>query len=212
MPDELVDYEAGDVTAEERERIQEHLALCPSCAQAVLEVGPLPAVQMSERAVDEAWTRFSARSGARPDRRRSALVPWSAAAALFLVVAGLAVEVGRLRETAGSEDGAQIVDLLPVGEDVQRSGGGEEAVEAPAWVGRLVLILNLTHEPVLPAYAVRITAVDGREIWRGGEQRPGADGTLTLIVPRRLLPAGEYRIGLYGSGAPVSEYALRLRS
>jgi len=217
MPDELVDYQAGDVTAEEEARIQEHLALCPACARAVLEVGALPEVRLSERTVDAEWARFQARTGTQPGRRRSAVGPWSAAAALFLVVLGLTFEMGRLRREAGGVDaprvGGQIVDLLPVGEDVQRSAGGAEAVQAPAWVDHLVLILNLTREPVLPVYAFRITAADGREIWRGGDLRPGADGALTLEVPRRLLPAGEYRIGLSdGSGAPVLEYALRLRT
>jgi hypothetical protein len=209
MPDELVDYQAGDVTAEERERIQEHLALCSACAQAVLDVGPLPEVRLSDRMVAAAWARFGG-------RRRSAAWPWSMAAAMFLVVLGLTFEMGRLRREAGvlagPRAGVQIVDLLPADEDVQRSAGGGDAVEAPAWVEHLVLILNLTHEPVLPVYSFRITAADGQEIWRGADLRPGADGALTLEVPRRLLPDGEYRIGLSGSGALVAEYALRLRT
>jgi hypothetical protein len=207
MPDELVDYQAGDVTVEERERIQQHLALCPACAQAVLDVGPLPEVRLSDRTVAAAWARFRG-------RRRSAVWPWSAAALLFIAL-GLTFEMGRLRREAGvlaaPRAGVQIVDLFPAGEDVQRSAGGEDAVQAPAWVDRLVLILNLTHEPVFPVYAFPITAADGREVWRGGDLRPGADGALTLEVPRRLLPAGEYRIGLSGSGAPGAEYTLHLQ-
>jgi len=207
MPDELVDYQAGDVTAEERERIQEHLALCPACSQAVLDVAPLPEVRLSDRTVAAAWARFEG-------RRRPAVWPWSLAAALLLAVLGLAFELSLMRwEVAAPRAGLQIVDLLPVGEDVQRSGGDASAVvQAPEWVDHLVLVLNLTHDPVLPVYAFRITAADGREVWRGEDLRPGADGALTLEVPRRLLPAGEYRIGLYGNGAPVAEYTLRIRT
>jgi hypothetical protein len=222
MPDELVDYQAGDVTAAEKERLQEHLALCPACAQAVLDVGPLPEVRLSDRTVAAAWTRFAeraGRSGPLPDRRRSVAWPWSVAAALLCVVLGLAVETARLRREAGAlagpRAGVQIVDLLPAGEEVQRSANEADtadAVQAPAWVDRLVLNLNLPQEGVLPVYSSRIMAMDGREIWRGAALRPGADGALTVELPRRLLPAGKYRIALSGNGAPVAEYTLRLRS
>jgi hypothetical protein len=206
MPDELVDYQAGDVTAEERERIQEHLALCSPCAQAVLDVEPLPEVRLSDRTVAAAWARFEGRG-------RAAVWPWSLAAALLLAVLGLTFELILLRrEVATPRAGVQIVDLFPAGEDVQRSAGGGEAVQAPAWVDHLVLLFNLTHEPVLPVYTFRITAADGREIWSGTDLRPGLDGVLALEVPRRLLPVGEYRIGLYGNGSPVAEYALRIRT
>jgi Putative zinc-finger len=205
MPDELVDYQADDVTAEERERIQAHLALCPACAQAVLDVEPLPEARLSDRTVAAAWARFRG-------RRRAAVWPWSLAAALLLAVFGLAFELSLLRrEIAAPRAGLQIVDLFPAGEDVQRSAGGGDVVQAPAWVDHLVLILNLTQEPMLPVYSFRITEVGGQEVWRGADLRPGADGALTLEVPRRLLPAGEYRIGLSGSGAPVAEYTLHLQ-
>jgi len=207
MPDELVDYQAGDVTAAERERIQEHLALCAACSQAVLDVAPLPEVRLSDRTVTAAWARFEG-------RRRPAVGPLSLAAALFLAVLGLGCELSLLRrEAAAPRAGLQIVDLLPAGEDVQRSGGdASAAVQAPEWVDHLVLVLNLTQDPVLPVYAFRITAADGREVWRGENLRPSTDGVLALEVPRRLLPAGEYRIGLSGNGAPVAEYTLWIKT
>lgn len=219
MPDELVDYQAGDLTVEERERIQDHLALCPACAQAVLDVGPLPEVRLSPRKVAAEWERFQERTGAQPSRRRFAPWPRSLAAALLFVVFLLTFEVGRLRrevgDLSGPHAGVQLVDLLPAGEDVQRSADGEEAVQSPAWVDRLILILNLGDDTGFPVYESRITAADGREVWRGADLRP-SDGAFVLEVPRRLLPAGEYRIGLYGSAAgrraPVAEYKLRLRS
>jgi hypothetical protein len=143
MPDELVDYQADDVSAEERERIQEHLALCPPCAQAVLDVEAFPEVQLSDRKVAAAWARFGG-------RRRSAMWPWSLAAALLLAVLGLTFELVLLRrEAAAPRAGLQIVDLLPAGEDVQRSGGEREAVQAPVWVDRLVLVRRLMREGLL---------------------------------------------------------------
>jgi hypothetical protein len=220
MPDELVDYQAGDLTLEEQERIQDHLAVCPACAQALLDVEALPQVELSEQAVGAAWQRFQARSGAGRGLSLARTVwPWSLAAALLVAVLGLSVEVARLQRevgrSAGPQAGAQLVELMPIGEDVQRSAG-ESTVQAPDWVERWILVLYLRDEPVLPAYEPRITAADGHEVWRGAEMRPSSDGTLLLEVPRRFLPAGEYRIGLYGTGehgrSLVAEYSLRLQA
>jgi hypothetical protein len=217
MPDELVDYQAGDLNQKERARIQDHLAVCPDCARAVLEmdafpdVGVLPAaVRPSGRDLAAAWERFQDRTGPRwPARRRPFRVPvprYGLAAALALAILALAFHSGRLWE--GSARGAlQVVDLLPPGDAVRSAspGPGEGAVRLEPWARGLVLLLPLgaaegEEGEARPAHEVVITAADGRERWREGGLHGGPDGTLVLVVPRRL-PPGAYRVRLYDAAA-----------
>lgn len=228
MPDELVDYQAGDLNQKERARIQDHLAVCPDCARAVLEmdafpdVGALPAAaRPSGRDLAAAWERFQDRTGPRwPVRRRPFRVPvprYGLAAALALAILALAFHSGRLWE--GSARGAlQVVDLPPPGDTV-RSGGGEVPVRLEPWAQGLVLLLPVGVAEGLegetgPAHEVVITAADGRERWREGGLHGGPDGTLVLVVPRRYLTPGSYRIRLYSAaarGGPAeAEYELVL--
>lgn len=67
-PEQLADYHAEKLSAEEEERIQEHLALCPECAELFLDLvdfaGPEPARDVSgltDEEVDAAWQDMRAR-------------------------------------------------------------------------------------------------------------------------------------------------------
>lgn len=222
-PNELVDYHAGDLTPEERERIQDHLTLCPACTQAVLDLDTFPdpqALRPDEQISDERitgeWKRFRERTGEirqAPPRPipRPALVPWALAASLFLAVLGLTFEIGRLhlRMDALSQPraGVEIVTLFPRGENVERSGGGPEAIVPPPWADRLVLLLDAPAVRQLPSYEAAIQAEGGSEVWRGGGLNRSPEGTLALEVPRRLMPAGAYRIRLFGT-EPAGPVAL----
>lgn len=229
-PNELVDYHAGDLTLEERERIQDHLTLCPACVQAVLDLDTFPDPgalrpdeQMSDRAVTGEWERFRERTGEirmAPPRQipRPALAPWALAACLLLAVLALTAELARLRlrvETLSQpRAGVEIVSLFPRGESVERSGGGPEAVTPSRWTDRLVLLLDAPAVRQFPTYEAAIQAQGGPEIWRGSGLNRSPEGTLALEVPRRLLPAGAYRIHLFGSEptgpVPLTDFDLRL--
>ena len=67
-PEQLADYHAEKLSAEEEERIQEHLALCPECAELFLDLvdfaSPEPARDISgltDEEVDAAWQDMRAR-------------------------------------------------------------------------------------------------------------------------------------------------------
>jgi hypothetical protein len=225
MPDELVDYQAGDLNQQERARIQDHLALCPDCARALLamdafpDAGALPAAERpSGRDLAAAWERFQDRTGPRwPARRRPfrVRVPrYGLAAALAAAIVALAFHSGRLWE--GSAHGAlQVVDL-PLAGDAVRSGGGEVPVRLEPWAQGLVLLLPVGGKEggTGPGHEVVITAADGRERWRESGLRGGPDGTLVLLVPRQRLPPGAYHVRLYGAaargGQAEAEYELVL--
>lgn len=231
-PGELLDYQAGDLAEEERERLQDHLALCPGCARTVLDLSAFPDVEplreedrLADSALASEWRRFQDRAGAAPAPRRPALffpprLAWALAASLLLAVAGLSIRVGRLRDEVNTLSGPRVnvlvADLVPRDEAVERSPDGEEAIRVPEGAERLLLVLNLAEAPSYPGYRIEIAALGGTRIWSHEGLRPSADGNFTLEVPRRLLADGRYVIRLYGlkgnAATRVAEYAVRVRS
>jgi Putative zinc-finger len=226
MPDELVDYHAGDLTAEERERIQDHLAVCPDCARAVLEMNSLPepatlgpAERLGDRELTAEWERFRERTG--PIRlhggRRWAERPvlrYGLAAVLALAVAGLTFQLGR--RVGGLQPVAlqvQTIDLYPAGE-VLRGDENADAAQIGAWADALILRLALENGEAAGGHEVAIVAADGREVWRQGDLHSSPDGVVSLLVPRAQLPSGTYLVRLFAAGpgtAPEAEYSLALR-
>ena len=226
LPEELLDYHAGDLQEEDRERIQEHLALCPACVRVLLDLDAFPDVEpvrSEDRLTDielaRAWQRLQ-RSAAPVAQDRSRIAPpmLALAAVLLLAVVGLSLWVVRLRgEVRGlssPQAGVLVADLVPQKEAVERAEGGEEVVRVPAWADRILLILNLADPTTHPTYRIEITSRDGREVWSRAGVRRSADGTFALEVPRRFLPAGRYRIRLFGieggSELLVAEYLVRI--
>ena len=226
LPEELLDYHAGDLQEAERERIQEHLALCPACVRALLDLEAFPDVEpvrpedrLTDIELARAWQRLQG-SVAPAAQGRSRIAPpvLALAAVLLLAVVGLSLWVvrlrGEVRDLSSPQTGVLVADLIPQKEAIERAEGGEEVVRVPAWAGRLLLILNLADPATHPSYRIEIRTQDGREVWSRAGVRRSADGTFALEVPRRLLPAGRYRIRLFGieggSELPVAEYAVRI--
>jgi hypothetical protein len=225
-PEDLLDYHAGDLPPEERERIQDHLALCRDCVRVVLDLDSFPDVEpvrkedrLTDREVAAEWRRFATRTRApRLPRWAPSPLPLALAATLLIAVVGLSLWVARLRNEVSRLSAPRadvyIADLVPQGETVERAEGREEAVRVPAWADHVLLILNLADPSSYPEYRVEIEKADGAEVWSRDGVRRSADGTFALEVPRRLLPAGSYRIRLSGSrgGAeePVAEYGARI--
>ena len=226
LPEELLDYHAGDLPEAERERIQEHLALCPACLRALLDLEAFPDVEpvrpedrLTDAELDRAWQRLQRTvEPVAHDRSRIAPPVLALAAVLLLAVVGLSLWVvrlrGEVRELSSPQADVLVADLLPRAEAVERTEGDGEVVRVPGWADRILLILNLADPATHPEYRIEITAQDGREVWSRAGVRRSADGTFALEVPRRFLPAGRYRIRLSGiaggSELPVAEYLVRI--
>jgi len=128
----------------------------------------------------------------------------------------------RLAELRGNLDvlaqptaNVPIVDLLPHGAE----RGGETAratvVAIPPKVGLVTLILNLGNEPAFPAYSADLQRKDGQSIWHGEGLTRTAENNFTLVLPARLVPAGDYKLRVFGvrrDGAKVTlqDYALKV--
>lgn len=231
-PDELLHYHVGEVSPEQRESIQDHLALCPECVRTVLDLDtfpnlpvPGPGERLSTEEISVEWERFrkraeQARSSSSWRTFRPSNLPWKLAAALLVVCLGLGIQMVRLQRQVGSlsrpRGGVELVDLSPVESRAERAEGEAQGFQPHPWADRLVLILNLVDIRSFPEYEVQIAVADGHEVWRGRELRRTPEGTFALEVSRRFLPSGSYRIRLFGIGpqgaTPVAEYSFVLRN
>lgn len=88
-------------------------------------------------------------------------------------------------------------------------------VTAPAGANLLLLILHVAGGPPFSDYALEISDAQGRRVWQARGLRRSQEDTFTVALQRRLLPAGQYRLSLYGLRAGRSEsvgnYTLRVR-
>ncbi len=107
-----------------------------------------------------------------------------------------------------------IADLYPQ-EFIRGQEEAIKAIEVPSGANFFALILNVPDQRSYASYALEIADRDGRAIWRGRGLRMSSYNNFTVMLPRRLFPAGEYRIALYGlrdgRRELVERYALRIR-
>jgi hypothetical protein len=95
------------------------------------------------------------------------------------------------------------------------AGGGVSTVRAPAGANLFLLFLHVAGGPTFSDYALEISDAQGRRVWRARGLRRSQEDTFTVSLQRRLFPAGQYRLSLYGLRAGRSEsvgvYTLRVR-
>lgn len=219
-PEELIAYRAGELTAEEDDRIQEHLTQCRDCARLLLdldefeqltpppeEVGPVDA------RAEASWQRLRSRLREeeqpepvlqhRPRPRvplwRSPALPWALAAGLSVCVLGLGLQMARLQKRVGElsvpRAGIEMVDLYPESESTVR---GEARPSERVRDGSL-LILNLPAESLpFEAYEVEVVSASGKEPVLQSPPAQGQDGLLTFPLPPSSLAPGAYTVRLYG--------------
>jgi hypothetical protein len=222
-PEDLVAYRAGDLTAEEDDRIQEHLTQCRECARLLLDLDefeqltPPPAdLGPVDARAEASWQRLRSRLRDeeepeeeppilrhRPRPRvplwRNPAVPWALAAGLALCVVGLGLRTANLQQTVRKmsepEINLAVVDLYG---DSERTTRGEAPPEEKL-SGGSVLILNLPEgSSSFKDYEVELVPAAKHpsfEPQRGQAQ----DGVLTYRLPLSA-PPGSYSVHLYGLG------------
>jgi len=97
----------------------------------------------------------------------------------------------------------------------QGQGSTVQTIEVPSGANLFALILNVVDQESYPDYALEILDQRGKQVWREDGLQPGPVNNFTVALPRRLFPAGGYRIKLYGLRAGrrhlVEEYAVRIQ-
>lgn len=126
-------------------------------------------------------------------------------------------QIAELRRTVDElsrpQPNVPITDLEP--RDSARAGGGAAtAVEVEPAAPFFTLILHVDGEPSHASFTLEVVDARGQRLWRVPGLRKSRLNTFTVALPRRQLPAGEYRLKLYGLRAgrrePVAEYQMRV--
>jgi hypothetical protein len=236
--DHLIAYTERQLDEPERLRLQRHLALCPECARAVLDLENFPDVDLhgeasvlsdEEEAAD--WQALEKRLGVRPAssgtpvpsrpsprlRRLPLRRMELAAAALLIVTAGLVLWAARLhhrveeltRELSRPQSSVFVSDLMPA-----RTLRSEEILSLPSGTRHLVLILNMDDLRSFSAYGVEILDREGVVTWQDMGIRRDPAGSFSVSLPRPAIPSGPCHIrlsGLDGSRKiPLATYAFQV--
>lgn len=107
-----------------------------------------------------------------------------------------------------------IADLYPA-DGTRGSGSAVTTIDVPSGANVFAVILNGFADRSHPDYHVDIFDRRGTRIWRGEKLRRTEFGNFTLALPRRLLPAGQYRLRLSGisrgQATLLEEYSILVR-
>jgi hypothetical protein len=115
-------------------------------------------------------------------------------------------EVARLQPSVALN--IPLIDLEPT--DALRSGT-PSAVPVPSSAPLVTLVLAISGTPARAGYALEIRDSMDRVIWSGGGLEATSSGTVTLAVPRALLPTGTLALRLTApGGAVVHRYTVRI--
>lgn len=107
-----------------------------------------------------------------------------------------------------------IVNLEPQASLRGQTSEKSALIEVPSTANVFTLVLNIAGQQNHPAYALEIVDQSGKLIWQGRGLRKSPYNTFTVALARRLLPAGGYRIRVYGLSASqkqlVEDYSMRI--
>ena len=204
-------------------------------------VRPLQGKSPSRGAVSRAWKDFRDRldegelepeeSEEAVPRANAPLVLWppvgfqkvlpAIAAALLILCLGLSGWVVSLRQKIETVSQPKVhvhlTDLVPVGEAAIRARDSRVEVRVPEWADRLVVILNLFESGSYAEYHADISEAPPtgrRQVWSHQDLRQSPDRNFVIELPREFLPAGSYRIDLFGveggQRVRLAEYLLAL--
>ncbi|MCH9650725.1 MAG: zf-HC2 domain-containing protein [Deltaproteobacteria bacterium] len=219
-----ISFHEGGLEEAETDRLQDHLANCPECADLVLDLGtferPEGLGETTDLEARSAWRRVLARP--REHRRASAAV--AAAALVAALVTGgwatyersRALDLERsLAEFSKPMPNPDLVDLFS-GEQERGNSQVSELPTVTAAEGSLVVLsLHLRDPQAGTDYSIEIAAENGEPIWSGGPVRSRAFDNLTLALSGRFLPSGVYEVRVYrrNEGGPelVERYRFRFQ-
>ncbi len=231
--EKLVSYQRGELVAEERDQVRDHLVECRECPALIRDFGAFstaahqaPGAAPAELEVAAFWRALKPRLEASPPaapapskRSSSWHVPMAMAASFVLTALGFSFWIAKqeriLAELSQPQPNAAIYDLLEdAGERTRRS---DRPIEILSTVGA-TLVLTPDMEGEYPGYRIEIRDSEGLlERTVEGLEKDSEDGTFTLWLPPGSLPPDEYRIELHGleseegeSSQRIAEYRIRM--
>jgi hypothetical protein len=203
-PEVLTAYQANELSQEEDERIQSHLAQCRHCTEMLLELEAFLQPADREAAAPAADFEMAAdwrklRSRMRGQKRQLA---YAMAAVLLLAVVGLSIY-------ALSREPERFATLDPLN-STRGPAEAIEVVELP-----VTLVLRSPAESSYPEYRAELRDDHGGLIRQLSHLRESRPSEVEIPLGSRDLDPGEYRVKLLGvtdRGAdPVGEYVFKVK-
>ena len=213
----LLRASTNDLNAVERERIAAHIAQCSDCAReyrVARAMRPFAAdarLALGRRRVPQWWAAAAAAVAAVV----IATYAWQTTATLRDVRRNLVFEQGELaharREMARARSqvhpflppvpqlAVPIVDVDP--EPIRGAATAVASVDVPAGTNELALVLHLPANVQAPA-ALAVIDAKGAVVWRGTATSGVDEGTLTIALPRNLIPTGSYVVRVAKTAFP----------
>ncbi len=204
--DELAGHRAGELSAADDERIQDHLALCHMCTRLFLDLGSFPRLETPdgvepacELEVAAAWRKmapallasaepFSEQYGPGPHRRWRTFL----AAAVLLVTVG-AIWIGVLYRRLEERAGPQYARVI----DVAASRGPRPYLVSPD-AEQILLVVESFDLSAYSRGRLEITRKDVVLETADLDPSPDERSLLYLVLPRAQFPEGTYRLKIYG--------------
>ncbi len=208
--EQLLDYACGALDSGTESRIQTHLIGCRSCAQTLLDLRSFHQAtddadgeeSVADLATAAAWRDFEARRDTAPvnpqvrHRRPRELY---AAAALLVGFVSTSLWVVQLRQELETHSEPMLARSFPIQEALRSERPGAEVVELEPENQLVHFDIEL---PVrVPTYEIEILDAGGVSRWRDTAPAPSGSTRLSLLVPRRFLPEGDFRIVVRGGDA-----------
>ena len=209
--DELVRYQRRELDAEIQEQIVGHLARCLECAEIVLDLASLDSAIHSAR-IERTPSKESHVRGWDALRNQQRTMPiglwtpsagksrwhktWMALAASLL----LGFWLGHF-EVLWDQPRPVIANLeiFELRSETLRSDFAPNQLQLSEQSGQVALVLATPRVPVHDMHSCILVDQSGHTVWSQDRLEPTSYGTFTLLLSPASVPAGRYRIELYGS-------------
>jgi hypothetical protein len=228
-PEELLAYRDGRLDPEERQRLEERIAIHPDAARALADLAAFPNVEpapgtpeLSDEEIGARWQAFREKLPELPapapvieiGSRRGSSFPLKLAASVLvsLAIGGIAGFLGgrSSRDLPESAINVTIAELTPEEESGARSA--PSILEMPEGAEELVLVLSVPVQKDFSDYEAEIADGQGVRIWTREGLLPTAMGTFQVSFRAGTLKPGLLHLRLYGregkSRTVIASYAL----
>jgi len=231
-PEKLAAYFENELSPTEDDAIQEHLATCDLCAQALLDLKkflktPAEPIRPGVADLEVASEWRDLRKRIEEDRKRgqepvSAPAPrpgflgsvktaYSLAAVFAAAALGLSLYAYSLRQELRAFDRNPHIIFL-TSATVRSADNKAKTLELPPGeLGRILLTLGLPKGKSDPEYRVEIQRTGGGPIFEERGLKP-QEGEIRFLVSPELFESGRYEIKLWGTQPPnpVNRYELEV--
>jgi hypothetical protein len=218
----LTAYQANELTADEDERIQSHLAVCSHCTELLLDLNeflqpPAAVAPVADFEAAADWRKL--RAGIeRPESQVPMVRPhrpgffasvrggYTVAAALLILTVGQGVRNGELARDLKKPQPLGAPKTLTA-EGSSRGSENPKADEPIVLPAQIVLSLS-TDRPA-PSYRLEISDPEkGKLQW--SLDVPYQDGELSFNLPKQSLPPGDYTLRVSAHGKEQRTWKYRL--